>query len=62
MRAGKIGSFRSCAVSTSIRNGPFGHSTAIRSQTEITARTAQTVHSGKYLMNISAISADIIIK
>lgn len=32
IKAGKIDSFRSCAVSTSILNGPFGVKTAIKSK------------------------------
>lgn len=31
MRAGKIGSFLSCAVSTNILKGPFGQRTATKS-------------------------------
>lgn len=57
-----MGSLRSWAVSTKILSGPLGHKTATKSHKEITAKTVQTVHSGKYLINVSAIRADIIIK
>lgn len=36
MRAGKIGSFLSCAVSTKTLSGPFGHNTATKSVQKIT--------------------------
>lgn len=42
MRAGKMGSFLSWAVSTRILRGPLGQSTASRSE-ETTEETIQTV-------------------
>lgn len=57
-----MGSFRSWAVSTRIRSGPLGQSTATKSQIESIASTVQTVQSGKNLIKIKAINADITIK
>ena len=59
MRDGKICSFLSWAVSTRILRGPHGERTAKRSHREITANTAHVVQSGRYLMKISAIRAEI---
>ena len=59
MSDGKICSFLSWAVSTRILRGPHGERTAKRSHREITAKTAHVVQSGRYLMKISAIRAEI---
>jgi hypothetical protein len=41
MIAGMMGSSRFCAVSTRMRKGPFGQSTAIKSQMERAPNTVQ---------------------
>lgn len=55
-------SFLSWAVSTKIRNGPYFQRTATKSQIEMTAKTVQTVHSGRYLIKTRAIRAETVIR